>query len=61
MLDGVPKEVFSHVQELEAVGLAAPQVTYIMHQLSQNGFPVDTTATTIAEAKEAILKALHSI
>lgn len=61
MLDGVPKEVFSHVQELEVVGLAAPQVTYIMHQLSQNGFPVDTTATTIAEAKEAILKALHSI
>ena len=58
MLDGKPKEVFSHVQQLEAVGLAAPQVTYIMHQLSQNGFDVDTSATTIAEAADAILKVL---
>ena len=58
MLDGKPKEVFSHVHQLEAVGLAAPQVTYIMHQLSQNGFPVDTSVTTIAEAADAILKVL---
>lgn len=58
MLDGKPKEVFSHVQQLEAVGLAAPQVTYIMHQLAQNGFAVNTSATTIAEATDSILKVL---
>lgn len=33
MFDDVPHRVFSQVKELEAVGLAAPQVTYILHQL----------------------------
>lgn len=59
MLDGAPKEVFAHYKELEAVGLAAPAVTYIMQQLKQNGFAVSTDATTIEEAKEEILRALH--
>ena len=30
MLDGTPEEVFRHYKELEAVGLAAPQVTYCL-------------------------------
>ncbi len=59
MLDGVPKDVFAHYKELEAVGLAAPAVTYIMQQLKQNGFAVSTDATTIEEAKEEILRVLH--
>ena len=59
MLDGVPKNVFAHYKELEEVGLAAPAVTYIMQQLKQNGFAVSTDATTIEEAKEEILRALH--
>ena len=58
MLDGTPKEVFSHYKELEEVGLAAPQVTYIMHALRERGLPVDVTATTIEEAVEEITKAL---
>lgn len=58
MLDGVPKEVFRHYKELEAVGLAAPQVTYLMHELQEKGFPVDLEATTIEEAKQSILQAL---
>lgn len=56
MFDDVPKEVFGHYKELEAVGLAAPQVTYIMHALREKGFPVSTQATTITEAKEEILR-----
>ena len=56
MFDDVPKEVFGHYRELEAVGLAAPQVTYIMHALKAKGFPVSTQATTITEAKEEILR-----
>ena len=59
MLDGVPKDVFAHYKELEEFGLAAPAVTYIMQQLKQNGFAVSTDATTIEEAKEEILRALH--
>ena len=35
MLDSTPKEVFRHYKELEEVGLAAPQVTYVMHDLKR--------------------------
>ncbi len=57
MLDDIPREVFLHYRDLEAVGLAAPQVTYLMHELRERGFAVDTRATTLAEAKDTILKA----
>ncbi len=56
--DGTPKEVFAHYKELEKMGLAAPQVTYVMNDLKEAGFDVDTTATTVDEAKAEILKAL---
>ena len=45
-------------KELEEMGLAAPQITYIMHALSENGLNVDTTATTVEEARDTILEAL---
>ncbi len=56
--DGTPKEVFTHYKELEAMGLAAPQVTYVMNDLKAEGFAVDTCATTVDEAKNSILNAL---
>ena len=55
MLDGTPKEVFRHYKELEAIGLAAPQVTYLMHELRNLGIPVDLDAITLDEAKHTIL------
>ncbi len=58
LFDDVPHRVFSHIRELEEVGLAAPQVTYILHDLKKSGFNVDTSATTIEEAKETILQAM---
>ena len=58
MFDDEPSKVFAHYKELEAVGLAAPQVTYIMHELSVNGLPVRTDVTQIEEAAEEILSAL---
>ena len=60
MFDDVPREVFKHYEELEKVGLAAPQVTYIMHALKSRGLDVDADATTIEEATDEILKALRS-
>ena len=60
MYDDVPKKVFSHYKELEEVGLAAPQVTYILHDLRERGFRVDVNATTIEEAAEAVLQALKN-
>ena len=55
MLDGTPKEVFRHYKELEAIGLAAPQVTYLMHEIRNLGIPVDLDAITLDEAKRTIL------
>lgn len=60
MFDGTPKEVFRHYQELESIGLAAPQVTYIMHALAEKGFQVSTDATTIEEATEEIVRAYQN-
>lgn len=59
MYDGVPKDVFRQYKELETVGLAAPQVTYLMHELQEQGVPVDVNATTIEEARESILAAMR--
>ena len=56
--DGTPKEVFAHYKELEKMGLAAPQVTYVMNDLRDAGYDVDASATTVAEAKESIVNAL---
>ena len=58
MFDDVPREVFRHYRELEQVGLAAPQVTYIMHELRNAGLNVDSEATTLEEAKDEILRVL---
>lgn len=58
MYDDEPRNVFRHYKELESVGLAAPQVTYMMQELKQRGFLVKTDALTIEEAKSEILKAL---
>lgn len=56
--DDSPKAIFTHIDELEAIGLAAPQVTYIMRDLRGAGFPVDTSAITVKEAENEILKSL---
>lgn len=60
MFDDEPKKVFAHYKELEKVGLAAPQVTYMMHALAEKGMQVNTEATTIEEAVETILTAMEN-
>ena len=57
--DHQANKVTHHYEELEKVGLAAPQVTYMMHALAKKGLPLDTEATTIAEAVETISKVLE--
>ena len=56
--DDVPQEVFAHFRELEAMGLAAPQMTYIMQSLKEKGLDVDVRAGTVEEARDSILQAL---
>ena len=58
LYDDEPRQVFQHYKEREQVGLAAPQVTYIMQALARQGMEVDTAVTTIKEAEQEILRAL---
>ena len=57
-LDGAPREVFSHSEELEAIGLAAPEVSYILKALKDAGIDVDPTITTVEEAVKEIKRKL---
>ena len=59
MFDDEPKKVFGHYKEVEGVGLAAPQITYIMQTLKAKGLAVDTDITGVEEARDAILKAIR--
>ncbi len=59
MYNDEPKKVFAHYRELEKVGLAAPQVTYLMHDLKEKGIDVDVNVTTVDEAADEILRALE--
>ena len=55
--DGKPREVFLHYKELEKMGLAAPQITYIVQELREGGAAISADLTTVEEARDAILKA----
>lgn len=59
MFDNTPMEVFEHYSDLEKVGLAAPQVIYIMNRLREKGLNVNAQVSTLEEAKAEILKALR--
>lgn len=56
LYDDAPKVVFAHARELGKIGLAVPEVTNVMNLLRRKGFDVDTSATTIDEGLESILK-----
>lgn len=58
MYDDSPQRVFRHYKKLEKVGLAAPQITYIMHQLKDDGLDVDEDIINLEQAKISILKSL---
>ena len=53
-MDAPPREVFSHAEELEAMGLAVPQVTSVFRRLRAMGLPVDDSVYTISQAREAL-------
>ena len=58
IFDDTPKQVFRHYKRLEEVGLAAPEVTYIMHELRDAGVPVSTDITLVEEAADEIERVL---
>ena len=58
VLDGHPKKVFQHIDLLEEIGLAVPQISYLIRALNQKGFDLGNDIITVAEAKEALSKIL---
>ena len=60
IIDGKPSEVFREVETLEKVGLAVPQVTYLVKRLNEAGFSIDQNVFTIEQAKQEILKNIRS-
>ncbi len=58
VFDDVPTQVFSHVEELEAMGLAAPEMTYILRDLKEAGFDVDSSLITLKDARDTILRCM---
>lgn len=55
LYDDDPVKVFRHVKELEDLGLAAPQITYIMKLLKERGLDVNTDVLKVSEAAAEIL------
>ena len=55
VMDGRPGDVFERFRELQSMGLAAPEVTYIMHKLNVFELPVNIRVTTIKEAADSIM------
>ena len=60
MYDDTPRNVFAYCDELEKMGLAAPQVTYIMRDLKAAGFLVRSDAISVDEAADEIEKLFRS-
>ena len=60
-MQGTPKEIFTHVEELEQMGLAAPQVSYVFAELKKRGYDVPTDVYTVKEAKEVLLKLVKQV
>ncbi len=58
-MDGAPREIFSRVEELQALGLAAPDTVELLRRLNGHGMSLPLTAITVDECARAIFQALH--
>ena len=59
VIDGAPAEVFTQVEALRAMGLAAPVTVELLYGLRQGGVDVPLDALTVDECADAICKALR--
>ncbi|MDR1537688.1 MAG: energy-coupling factor transporter ATPase [Clostridiales bacterium] len=57
-LTGTPEEVFSHVQELEQMGLAAPQAAYLCQKMRDMGWDAPEGVFSTQDARDVIMPLL---
>lgn len=60
ILDGKPEKIFKEIETLESVGLAVPQVTYLIRELRSKGFDVSEDTFTVEKAKRELLRILRA-
>ena len=58
-MDGVPEDVFTRVEQLQAIGLDVPVAAQLIHELNQAGMELDTHAITIDACVQALTKAFN--
>ena len=58
-MDGTPRDIFSRVEELRSLGLAAPDTVELLHRLNGHGMSLPLTAITVDECARALFQALH--
>lgn len=61
IFDDIPRNVFSHVEELKDVGLDVPQVTELVYELRKSGLDINQDIITEEECTEALLKLLEKV
>jgi energy-coupling factor transport system ATP-binding protein len=61
ILDGKPTEIFKEIDTLESIGLAVPQVTYLVRELRNKGFNISEDVFTVEQAKKEIISYLRSV
>jgi len=56
ILDGTPEKIFKEIEILESVGLAVPQVTYLIRELRNKGYNISQDIFTVEKAKQELLR-----
>ena len=59
-LDGTPEEVFSQVEKLHKMGLAAPETVELCHSLNKCGFSLPLDRLNIEECAQALYEQLKA-
>ena len=54
-MTGTPEEIFKRYQELESMGLGAPQMTYLIHDLKDVGIRFEDRPDTVSEMADCII------
>ena len=54
IIEGIPRDVFSHVETMKRIGLDVPQVTEICYELRKAGIDIDTKILNVNEMVSAL-------
>ncbi len=61
VMDGTPREVFSHVDEIKSIGLDVPGMTELALQLKKEGLDIRSDILTVEEMVEEICRLKSNI